>query len=700
MRHNLHNFISDHELEIGIGSIIETNIIEAYKTSGDKERERGLAYDEIKDLESLRLIKALLTSGYSDESLKRYVFERWWTINRLDHENEGYFKVEDILTWRFPGKEAKLKHWAKELPTSNHYTPIGEVLRNLYLSDEKARFLMVRKLMLGEGGVLQENKGKEVLIDAFMDTWLKSGDDQGEALMRNVLSSLLNSESPEKTYQLIGPILQELMLQPPKRSPSDENIAEAKSKEVIQSLISRKKLEESSLFGNEIPTVTNKILNLMNGTTDQQQSGNKKTVNRLLGIFEHKSPEEIAQISPTEFWLMTGKKAGSFGIKNLQLARMYFEIPEEEQEKYDEVFDAMKGQTRLQAYKTLWRKAQASPKTAAIFDEINIFGKRVGGGSLMTVYETTMNDGSLRVTGVRNPNAEYHVLRFAETTRSTLEIALQNDPDNHDLMLMQSLVTDVVTWIRDELNDVEYSQKDPVFRQQNDTSIGQGFKKGRSRYDLFMPKSYDTGTTWIRHEDYVAGVNLNNLEVIEGETSIADQKISQTDFKDATSLLIRNMLYQIRHGSYIHPDAHGGNFRITDNNMRLAVLDRHNLIRITDDMRITLENTITAVAKGDTKEAIKSLMHGVAPDNQNIESIASNLAQKLKSSNDISKGLSDIILPLKKTGVQIPINLSLVLRNIFNISRLSKKAGFESLIDGFLHTASDEEISDISTMLH
>lgn len=691
----LENLIDAHLAGIGAGSIIESVIVEAYKSTKETTRESGLMRERIYSADTVSLISALLTSAESDEAIKAYVFNRWWVANRYHEGTEDYFRVEDILTYRHRGKEARLAYWTKEIPPAGTYEPLSNIVDKLYLSDDNVRFMLVRKLMLGEGGILREEGGKEALVESFMGSWLQSEEGStADNILRNILHSYLNSASAERVYQYISPVLQDLILKPPKESSSHAQLATARAQEIIDGLVERRKVDPRTLTGNEVPSVRNKIFYLMNGSSDLEEIQRSSDNSSLLDLFDIESHESFEQVSPTELALLVGKKSGSLGVRMLQLAGQYYDIPEEERPKFNEVYDSMKGQKRIQAYKLLKREAEDNPKMVELIDNIKLFGERLGGGSLMTVYAVTMSDGSKRVVGVRNPNAEFHVIQIADVLKKTLALATQNDPENVDLKIAETLLVDAVRWIRDELNDTDFVHKDPVFRMENDTRVGTGFQKGRSRYHLHVPQAYDTGTTWVRHEDFVPGVNLNNLVVSEEPTDLSQNKINTDDFKDVVSLLVRNSLHQIQNGTYAHSDGHGGNYRVTADNKSVAVFDRFNLIEMDDGLRDTIEKAITHIALGNRQQAVESIIAGVRSDlsSTQLTQVSSTVASRLNDEEDVAKGMMSTLIELKKTGIEIPINLSLILRNMFSMTQLSQKAGFDDIVGAFMHTASEAEV--------
>ena len=698
---NLEQFVDLHHKEIGTGSIIETNVLEAYRTHQTKEREVGLKHDVVKGMESVRLLRALLMSAEDDAELKQYMFERWWLRYRTDFQGkidvEAKFRVEDIAIWRYPHKKSQLEHWIKEIPRHDDYQPLGATLDKLYVGNAALRHITVRKLLLGKGGVLTEAAGRQALVEALMQTWLAYEEGSAtDSILHNILQSLMESAGPERLYHYLGPVLQDLILHPPHVQTSFDDIATRQANIVVDTMLSRKKISKE--LGNEREAVRRKVINLARGNANDQDAAGRSTLeDRLFEIFVEAEDESIGRISPTELALMVGKKSGAVGVRMLQLAGQYYDIPENEREKYNEVYDSMKGQTRLQAYKVLAREAKTNARVAELLDNIELFGERLGGGSLMTVYEVTMKDGSRQVIGVRNPNAEYHATQIAELAYNALDRAIENDPENADLKIAQSLVIDAVTWIRNELNDTTFTAKDAVFRAENDTREGTGFRRGRSRYDLYVPKANETGTLWIRNEELVPGVNLNGLTIAHDEpTDLASKRISQADFQDAVSTLVRNALFQIRRGRFAHSDMHMGNFRIVEGNNRIAVFDRYNLIEMTDELRATLKQTITHVASGRHRDAVEAVLHSVTPEEALADDVVRTIADSVAHGEaDLTKTMANLVIGLKRANISIPLELSLIMRNIFSLARLSHKAGFDNLVEAFMHTADEQEVQDL-----
>lgn len=253
---------------------------------------------------------------------------------------------------------------------------------------------------------------------------------------------------------------------------------------------------------------------------------------------------------------------------------------------------------------------------------------------------------------------------------------------------MSSLLDDAATWVSNELNDADFPHKDAVFKHENDTQIGRGFKKGKGRYELIAPHATDTGTQWVRDEAFVEGRNLTSLDIVDGApTNITEGRINRDDFKDVASILVRNYVFQVLKGSFAHSDIHPGNFRITEDNANVAILDRRNLIPMTTELRTTIRSAFGSILSGDLNEAAHAIaMHAMPPDTD-PEKVRQTVASIAESAEDPSALVTGVILELKRGGIAVPLDLSLLLRNFMSVAKLGKEAGFENIAEAFLHTS-------------
>lgn len=696
--------IADNFDVLGAASIADTIAIPFYATKKASERSVGLKSDLVTGLESPRLLAALLSSGQDDQPLKLWTAERWWLEKRTntlldsDYNSLGeYFTAEDYVIFRHPSKQGRLQHWLNhDYPRSGDYTPFDNTLSNLYLQTTAGRFFAVRKLLLTEGdGVLHNPQGSQDLVEALMQSWLaaEEGTDEG-SMLRDLLLDLIGENDAATAYLHIGPMLQDMILKPPK-TPSDlRPITEEIAKNLTNTLVARGRLPKVTEADYE--AIHTRVHRLFTGpaagaVAKADTMGAIQVLKmRLLEAIGAVDNEPTAhRLSTASFAALAGKQSGGLGVKMLQLGKQYFDLPDEDKEAFEGVYDDMKGQTRLQAYNVLKREAAYNPVIAELFSSIQRFGPRVGGGSLFTVYEIELNNGQRRAVGIKNPNAEYRITRLADFMATGLDKTGQRHPDSSTLQLLPSLLEDGCQWVLNELHDPDFYHKDTVFKAENDTLKGAGFKKGTSRYHLTAPEAADTKTEWVRNEAFIDGKNFTQLKISDDQPSdIVAGVIHQEDFKQATSLVARNWVHQVMRGSYAHSDIHPGNLCISFDNSRVVIFDRRNLIPMHARLRDTLRSAFEHILSDDAPGAAMALAAYATTDAAALTRVTSLLQATDAQAKSPSQLVMDVMLALRREGVRVPLDLSIQLRNFMSVSLLSAQAGFENLAEAFLHTSS------------
>ncbi|HEX8763388.1 MAG TPA: AarF/UbiB family protein [Candidatus Saccharimonadales bacterium] len=693
---------------ISAASLADSIAIPVYSHHENIERDVALRTDVIEGMESSDLLAGLLSSGQDDTRLKRYLAGRWWLEKRAGlrsglraglrawdddgQDIQDHFKIENFIVYRGPNKRAHLQHWIEnDYPEAGSYAPFDDSLGGIYLLTDPARFFAVRKLLLQKpDGVLMNEQGGRDLVDSLMNSWLSAERDTEEGeILRELLHELVTKNDAGTAYLHIGPMLQDMILKPPKSFSDLRPITDSIADSAVDAMVARGRLRNPT--PQDYDAVRRRVAKLFEGDSKgkARDSIQEVKVRILQRIGAEDSVSSATKLSTLAFAALAGKKAGGIGVKMLQLAGQYFELSEEDRTEFEDVYDDMKGQTRLQAYITLKREAAQNPATAELLDNIKSFGGRIGGGSLFTVYKVHLKDGREMALGVKNPNAEFRVRRLVEFASTGIQGTSEKHPKNTTLQLMSSLMDDAVQWVANELDDPEFPQKDAVYAQENDTIRGKGFKKGKTRYDVITPKTMETGTSWVRCEEFIGGTNLNSLHITEdGQTNIPSGVISRSDYKEAASVLVRNYVHQVMSGSYAHSDVHPGQFRITEDNTRIAIFDRRNLLPVHPKLRSTLRTAFSALMDDDVSAAALAIaMHG-APADTDPDKLAATIRDISQKTQEPARLVADTILALKRAGIKVPLDLSLMLRNFMSVNEFSKKAGFDNLAEAFLHTSS------------
>lgn len=689
--------VERHMNSVGAATLMDSVIVPNL-AGKSYEREVGIKTDVIGGLKSSDILAALLSTGNDEHLLKLITAKQWWIAMRTSSLSastiEEQFRVEDYIFKRGPAKKAILQHWlTNDYPANSKYDPFTSNVDKLYLLTNAGRFLAVRKLLLEKnGGALYNHEGTVDLVDALMSSWLQVEDQEESAVLRDLLLDLITKNDPSTTYMHIGPMLQDMILKPPKETAEMDPIYDSIAQTIVDTLAKKGRLPNPT--EEDVRAIRTRVARLFLGSSynkEQEESTSvdvSKQALTAIGVVDTETPERMSTIA---FAALVGKKAGALGVKKLQLARQYFELSPEDEKEFEGIYDNMVGQSRLQAYNVLKREAEADPVCAELFGSITHFGKRIGGGSLFTVYHVETKDGRRLAVGVKNPNAEYRVARLAGFASTGLQATSQKHPENTTIQLMDTLLEDAVSWVQAELIDEDYAHKDTVFRAQNDTRIGQGFKRGSSRYDIVSPEPAYAESSWIRCETFVDGTNLSSLTVTDEPSDIPAGRINREDLKDATSLLVRNSIYQVMRGDYAHSDTHPGNYRVTADNSQVAIFDRHNLIKVTPELRQTVKAVASSIISGDPSGAGMAIASHSAGADADHTKLAQTIQAATEKSSEPTQLITNMLLELKRNGVRVPLDLSLVLRNFMSMAQFSQTAGFDNLAEAFMHTSTDPD---------
>lgn len=366
------------------------------------------------------------------------------------------------------------------------------------------------------------------------------------------------------------------------------------------------------------------------------------------------------------------KSFGSPGIRFLQLLGQFVRIPDEYMPSFLNVYDSMKGQSKLSAYETIKRE---DPE---YLDQIQRFGKRVGGGSLVTVYEVEMKDGSKEVARVLNPNAEYHTKNSIELLIKVVKSLSEEDPQYKQA---EPLLDDMEKWIHSDIYDEAYFEDDQEFSKLHDKYQPKGFN-----YKIKVPKSYKTGSRLVKREEFIEGKTLTDMK-----------DLSKEEKKEVVSLIVNNYFSQIRGRlldkfSLVHSDVHPGNFMITPDK-EVAILDRNFYLKLSLNDRLLFNNLNK---KGKVEEKVELFVRYLLKQEENadlrnklgnnkaidlyIKKLSSQILSSISSEN-MEDAILDIMVQLKNIGIKIPLRITLLIKNLNSLNRMAKEVGFESLMD-------------------
>jgi hypothetical protein len=695
---------------IGKAAIADA-LLDSSKTMGDHTQTVAGRKNTIEHVDPNELLEALLESGTNDRALKDLLFKRWWTLYRLrgaEGRNENiskFFNVEDIAYMRQADKKARRDHWMKELPKPGSYQAFIQSLSTLFLPSVSMRYAALRKILTGQGGVLATQDNKMRLLDSFLQRSIQfEGHEREEGVTRQLLEAFLTVGEEEELYPLLNGLLMELILQPTTNKFSISTMASRQAYTALMSMPEVLKMSSdnpNSWRPDEIEwfrAVSTKILGLMTAGGRYKEDVETSPMRaKLIKLF---NPEEkrvaTEKMTPWQLVSVAGSKLGTLGILMKQRLWRYFKLPEEVRQDFLNSHDNVRGQTRLQAYRTLKREAQHSPEIANMMGNVLQVSPRRGGGKLFTVFEVVMKTGEREAVAVRNPNVEYHLGKQINLFRKTIAAVRQKSPDNRIYKLLEVLLGDVENTILSEIHDPHFEVNDANFRQLNDFRYGK--YKSKHRYGVLVPDSKATGSRWIRRDAFVDGKNLTSLKVTEGATDIRKGLINQEDYKRAIATLVDNYLYQINDATLqdgtglIHSDMHPGNARITFDNNLIAIFDRYNLISLNQSDRKFIKGLATGFLMGKVFGSevanVRSRFVDYLLDLPENRSIAGNKKQILQSlgqtdAKNLEEIMSDSVVALKSMEIFVPSKITDIAENLQSLNNMARQAGFANIMEAY-----------------
>ncbi len=621
---------------------------------------------------------ALMESGQSDQNLRSYLFSKWYDKYKkfIDPAEATEIDSGELEEWASENPETVMQEVTRaDYDIGKLYFPLQKSMEQLYRMGFKSKYVLLRKLLAGRNGVLRLYENRKLLLNDFLKSSVsfEDGGKKAEEVITDILSKFFEEAEEDQLYFMLNPILMDRIGVPPREPTPWHDIPEVKDEfhEIVDYLSHYDVFPKAGM--DEVETaVTKRLLTWIYGYTpkdldesvlEESEDPDDKFLS-LAGTST--SGEGIEQLTSIGLILQVAKRLGAPGVRFLQLLGQFIDLPDEYSDEFMDVYDSMVGQSRLSAYQLLKRECPEYVK------RIKKFKPRVGGGSLMTVYEVELDDGAREVVKVRNPNARYFAERSIELLEKVLR-ELSEEDERYEQAL--ALLDDLREWIEGDLTDDAFAENDKIFRKTND-----GYKPKKFNYKIRVFESHDSGSPYVIRERFVEGTDL---------TRINDTDLHQDERKEIAGLIIRNYLDQIKGSllkgtALVHADVHPGNFRVTGDK-EVAILDRSSYIELTLEDRLLVNSLAKA---GNIEERLKIFLKYLAKQegNQHLkdakeeEKIRSFVLSKLDTNKkDLEKAVLDIIVHLKRRNVKIPLKITLLVKNLHILSKWAKDAGFDSL---------------------
>lgn len=630
-------------------------------------------------------LKAIIGNGRDDRAIKEFLYRRWRGFSR--------------------GINGELRDNVN----------LDEIIMRLYRFDAQSKYVLLRNLLVGEGGVLmgKDSQGIHDFIDFLLDEYVSATTQQEQILLeglKDVLYEVVQQAPYDLIYFALAPILQnQILISSSTEVGWEEIVRNTEIASVVEELekkyqrkISQEDIEKARLadderkrFMSDYPDLTMGDLEIIEewdyvdmldslhdsleeiedmipailkaigaGDADAEtrvQPGDRDAYEQAIQNYlqQTEGVQKAERPTVTQFVLELFQKLGAPGVRSLQIAGQYVELPVELQEAFRDVYDRVQGQSKITAHKTMLREI---PEAAVQYSGL---GDRLGGGSLMTVFETTPAEGSERVAKALNPNAEFHAeTSFQVLQRAFTALAEQNPVFAYALPILE----DIRAWIRADINFDGFIEKDARFR-----SIHDGFNDG-SRYSVAVPQTHRPESKYVTLEDFVEGCNLTDLEKLKEQGH---------DLRQIVSLVTKNLFAQIEDGQVLS-DIHPGNIRVSGD--KVFFLDRNFYLEMDENDLNFFRGLLTKIKSPSellehTFSYLNVLGYSIT-DDQKVRILDSSVS--IGRGEDVTDRLMKAIVALRKEGIKLPLKITLLIKNIYYLDRLARKVGFENILEAYL----------------
>jgi hypothetical protein len=499
------------------------------------------------------------------------------------------------------------------------------------LNDE-ARYALLRLLLMGKDGIFRTKAHRQKFLKNFLARMVKQDEEERDILnlFNELIPVLAAVEDPELFYFSFFPLLFRRFAHPPKKRVPWKDILGDNFKE------------------DNMPVIRNEIL-AVHEVLDEKFFRGKEN-----GVQDEK-------LSPLALVLEIAKSLGAPGVRFLQLMGQYLAVPENYEQSFLEIYDQIRGQSKLAAHHVLRREWKDFRET------IKTLKPRCGGGSLMTVYEAEMHNGEREVIKVLNPNVKYHLETVFGFLSKILEALVKRYGSKYEPAL--TALADIREWIKRDIDTTGFLDDDRKFHE---TYHGWKPQAGSFRYQIGIPKTKPPENPYFIREEYVDGDNLTKWNELAAQGH---------DMKEIIALLCQNYVAQVLQGQ-AHADFHIGNIRI-GKDKTCYLLDRGGFYLKFDeeDQKLFFSLFSGDVAAFQEAAAIYFIRMNPAVTAAHMKVMAASFDPDTPQ---------DWLFRLKQTGIKVPLKITLLMKNFGVLEVLSKKAGFGNLKEAFTYSPKTE----------
>ncbi|HBR80605.1 MAG: hypothetical protein UW63_C0054G0004 [Candidatus Uhrbacteria bacterium GW2011_GWF2_44_350] len=655
---------------------------ERWCLAGSFEEKLAVAFDRRTNKESLalkdRLIEEEMETQVEVAAVRREMKEATAEIFHQGDETIGWVALSDHFRFhrRQPlrtveillgtaGGDRQIKevalggsgitqvNWDKKSGIDEAKRFLVEIDRNLnilFCLSDSAKHFLVKKLLVDSGLLRDQINRRELLEKLIAESTEKIPSQAGvSSLLAKISSALARNEDWELLYFALAPTLAgRLALVPPHRTPWGDFV----EFDIIG--LSDRKKNLLSNPGSLSKDAEDRPWNLETQYNALAEAEMLKWLQRE-GVLETR---EGRKLSPMELIVDIAQRTGSMGVRFLQLLPQFLEINSEHQKTFNSLYDQVRGQSKLAAVAVVERE------WPELWTQVKRFGQRLGGGSLMCVYEIETMVGETKVIRVRNPNIVFHMEATKELLAETVEQMHQDRSLTEDVYRQVRTVLDFVDeWIRCDIDFSNFLVEDEKFHQANHDFTRPGLTKS-----IYIPKSEGPASDFFQIEEKIPGRNLTEWEALEQEGQ---------NLKEVIALIVSNSLQQMENGQ-LHGDIHPGNYRVMPDG-RVAILDRTFYINLDE----TEKKLVSGIISGqiDLAKAYGYLTSLVA-DGKTVDRAAlakelQQLAVSFKKSDFVAINRS--LIGIRRLGIEVPMKITLIIKNISALNNFCRQAGFTSL---------------------
>lgn len=595
--------------------------------------------------------------------------------------------------------------------TREAFKSLGDIFSSMKDFSHLQRFAMAHKALTDVGGALTNPENRRILADVLVGSLRL-----GKGFIRSAVSAAALEADPKfisfpasnllssllfRAFDINKIDIDHVRLLQTGRGLNSQALGSILSEEDVLRILSSD-TRTISVFGSQYGNNPDSSAAKLALESDQIYFDVTTNLEETLGINTTSSlaverESKTGEIDPTiEAVIKAVEATGALGIRSLQLATQFQRFPPEVERRLSESFDSNPGLNKLLFWENLNKLAEENPEIDDFVNRIRL-GKYLGGGSLQTTYAAsiTMEDGSERavIMKMKNPNVEAFIKQAYTITHGVLETAGKDKSVKgaSSFAKIGMLVTDLAqNWCLADINDKTFEVDDDQFRQ-----TVAGFNQYIGRDQFYAPERLFTSPK-VKSEDLAKGDTVNRV--------LNDPNVDAQTKRTIVESMGRFFIYQLKAGDFstdlqgrqvrlVHSDPHVGNYIVDPNDpeFRIGVIDRSLYLKMEKEDINVLDKLVTST---NSTDFVWSFVNRVMDLNKVrgiervkvqarvIAKVGKEFARQYVQGN-VNKTLllKSMLGELSSEGMDVPLNLRLMIRNIGAFQELSRKYGinFEAL---------------------